>query len=189
MNTRTISRPVATHSVPPPAHAPRRSKWFVALLAAAAAIGIYLGTQFSGFHFGTGDGSGQGFRSPISADGPAGENGPRPMKKDSVDPADREMSENASLSSGEGAADVLEVVIDGNRFEVRNSGGQHDQFVPTTLAEIASRAERTRGNRDGVKVRVYRRGPALPSAEAELQQRLDEVVDSHTVQLMDGRLE
>jgi hypothetical protein len=160
----------------------RRPKLIAGVVAVAAALGVYLGMQWP-FDFGAGGGGGLGLGgksgSGDAANSKAGDPDAAPAKEGP-----------ATYSTGySGTADVLEVVIDGSGYALRERNEGKDVYAPITLAEAVRRAEESRGNRDGVRVRIYRRGSALPTAEEDLQRTLEQAVGEKAVQMMPGQLD
>jgi hypothetical protein len=148
-------------------------------VAVIAAAGIWLGMRLSDLNFGAGGGTGIGL---------SGYSRPGDVPRDSSLP--EPPKEGAKGGRGATRGDVLEVVIDGRDYALRQSGDVKDEYVPTSLNEVVAMAKESPGNRDGVRVRVYRRGTALPSAEEALQRALQDAgLGESTVQMMEGQLD
>ena len=129
---------------------------------AAAALGIYLGSKLGGFGIGGGGsggiGTGQDGKVSVSAD-PNSENRPDP-------PAEKPDPKPSTVTVDQ----PLDVIVDGSGYALRQDAGD----VPTTLPQVVALVKDVRGGRDGIRVRVFRRGNALPSAETALDEALRE---------------
>jgi hypothetical protein len=157
----------------------KRSRLIAGAVAVIAAAGVWLGMRLSDLNFGAGGGTGIGL---------SGYSRPGDVPRDSSLP--NAPKEGSKDGRGARRGDVLEVVIDGREYSLRQSGDVKDEYVPASLSEVITLAKETPGNRDGVRVRVYRKGSALPSAEEALQRALQDAgLGESAVQMMDGQLE
>ena len=129
-------------------------------VVAAAAVGIYLGTKFQGWGVGDGGGGGIGTAPPgdvvVSTEG---NNGKRPPR-------------SKSGSSGSAPA-ALDVIIDGDGYQLRQGPGKKD-VADATLAEILRLLKDSPPDNDCVRMRIFRRSSALPTAEIRIQDALQE---------------
>ncbi|MBW3540690.1 MAG: hypothetical protein KY476_10500 [Planctomycetes bacterium] len=128
-------------------------------VAAGGIVGLLLiagGLLFNGFGLGGGGGDGEG-----TGDG------------STPDEVRASMEEDPPLRPAEvdPAPPVVEVLIDGDGYLLEQPG-QTPEWRPATLDEIVLRAKDAEGNTLGVRVRIRRRGSALPDAEEALTQGL-----------------
>ena len=68
--------------------------------------------------------------------------------------------------------DVLNVVIDGRDYAVRQVIDGEERLHPMSLPEIVELAQAAPGNNEGIRVRVLRRESSRPTAEQALEQAL-----------------
>ena len=68
--------------------------------------------------------------------------------------------------------DVLHVLIDGWQYSVREKVHGRLEYRPASLDQIVKLAEKMKGDEDGIRVRISRRGTSRATAEMALQDRL-----------------
>ena len=68
--------------------------------------------------------------------------------------------------------DVLHVLIDGWQYSVREKVHGRLEYRPASLDQIVHLAENMKGDEDGIRVRISRRGNSRATAEMALQDRL-----------------
>lgn len=142
----------------------------------AAAVGIYLGTKFSGFGLGGGGANGIGSGNPEDLVVSTEKTSSRRPVRDASPP---NIPENKPSPAGEtkpkslGAVTSLDVVIDGDGYLLRKGPSENDT-KEASLDEILGLVRSFPPDKEGVRVRVFRKGTALPSAENRLQAALKE---------------
>jgi hypothetical protein len=68
--------------------------------------------------------------------------------------------------------EVLHVLIDGWQYSVREKIHGRLEYRPASLDQIVKLAEKMKGDEDGIRVRISRRGTSRATAEMALQDRL-----------------
>ncbi len=130
------------------------------VVAGVLGVGLWLGSKLGGLGLGTGGGAGVGIGTP-SANSP---------QASTTDPAAAEPGESGASPASEPA--TLDIVIDGEGYTYRQRINGKDATVPVPLEQIVELAKQRKGDREGVRVRIQRRGNALPSAEERLAEAL-----------------
>ncbi|HVW01467.1 MAG TPA: hypothetical protein VHB77_14040 [Planctomycetaceae bacterium] len=118
-------------------------------------------------------GSGFGIGSPGNPS-PSQENAKSdesPRKPDSSNPTEPEEYPGAKPLVPD-SPDVLHVLIDGWQYSVREKVHGRLEYRPASLDQIVHLAEKMKGDEDGIRVRISRRGTARATAEMALQDRL-----------------
>jgi len=150
------------------------------VVAGVLGVGLWLGTKLDGLGLGTGGGSGVGLNK-TPADAPR-DTSHSPVSTDAVPDEN-----NAGLPID---APTLDIVIDGDTFAYRRRVNGKDEVAPATLDQVVELAKQRKGDREGIRVRIQRRGNALPSAEKQLADALREAdVPDTAVVTLKGLLE
>ncbi len=83
--------------------------------------------------------------------------------------------------------DVLDVRVEDRRYSLRRVVDGKDVYEPATLDQIIELARETKGNDQGIRVRINRRPSARVVAWMTLQQELIKAgLSEHSVQLQEG---
>ncbi len=151
--------------------------------AGAVVVGILLFLVFRGFGSGGTGQSGSSESSGQSADtddallkqSPDGSTSPDPgsdsrdtQSRGLADPEDDLTPDERNALSSQ----VLTVLIDERQYMIQIASTPTPLFRPTTLTRIATLADRTEGDSNGIRVRILRRETSRPSAENELREVL-----------------
>jgi len=138
---------------------------FGASLVAAAAFGVYLAGKLPGWGLGSGsgNGSGNGSISDTRIDGT-----PDGQTQMPVPPANQKTVPAEAVELTEPKA--LELVVDGAGYALKSDSSENR--TPITLDQIPPLLTRRTGDDEGVRVRIFRRENALPSAEEKLDTAL-----------------
>ncbi len=154
--------------------------------AGAVVVGILLFLVFRGFGSGGTGQSGSSESSGQSADtddalleqSPDGSTSPDPgsdsrdtQSRGLADPEDDLTPDERNALSSQ----VLTVLIDERQYMIQIASTPTPLFRPTTLTRIATLADRTEGDSNGIRVRILRRETSRPSAENELRDVLKTV--------------
>jgi hypothetical protein len=165
-----------------------RRKALTAGAAGILALGVWLGTLFDGFGFGTGFGLGQ------SGDG-VGQSGDGDGQGDSASEVSTEgvsadlgnpstiRAANTGTSTAVPAGQTLDVLITGDGYELAKDPAveagtltpplsQH--FEPAMLDDVVARAQATTGNASGIRVVVYRHKSATVGLQGTLEHALQD---------------
>lgn len=142
----------------------------------AAAVGIYLGTKLPGFGLGGGGANGLGSGSPedlvVSTEKTSGKRTPREASPPAI-PEHKPSPAGETKPKSLGALSALDIVIDGDGYQLRKGPSETDT-KDVSIDEILALVRTFPPDKEGVRVRVFRRGTALPSAENRLQTALKE---------------
>ncbi|MCC7422580.1 MAG: hypothetical protein IT428_20050 [Planctomycetaceae bacterium] len=138
----------------------------------AAAVGLYLGTKLPGFGLGGGKGTGSG--SPedlvVSTEKTTGKRTVREASPPTI-PENKPSPAGETKPKSLAAVTSLDVVIDGDGYQLRKGPSESDT-KDASLDEILGLVRNFPPDKEGVRVRVFRKGTALPSAENRLQAAL-----------------
>ena len=139
------------------------------LLIGVAIVASLLSGLFSGFG---GQGSGNG-PTVVVLNGGNSMNIPDTAQSKPVDQHPEPKEEPASPPES-ADADVVNLLIDGRSYFIRQSVDGKRAYRPIELPELVNLAKAARGNEDGIRVRVSRRESSRASAENLLQEKLME---------------
>lgn len=154
--------------------------------AGAVVVGILLFLVFRGFGSG---GTGQSGSSESSGQAADTDNALLEQSPDgstSSDPgSDSRDTQSRGLADPEDdltpdernalSSQVLTVLIDERQYMIQIASTPTPLFRPTTLTRIATLADQTEGDSNGIRVRILRRETSRPSAENELREVLKTV--------------
>lgn len=144
-----------------------------------AALAFYLGTQWKGFGPG---GTGTGFGTTATGTG-------EEVAPTTPDLAGDEAVSVATEGSGVEAPQILTVVMSGRDYSISTTGDLKTATV-ADLSEVAHAALTATGDKQGIRVRVYRKKDATVGILDDLKRKLDQVgIPSQAVQFMDTPLE
>lgn len=124
-------------------------------------LGILIGTM-TDFFRGLGPGGGAQVSLENSS---SSKSGPRSDKDD----APHDSTTDGSMAA---AGDVLHVIVDDQHYALREMVDGQSQYRPIDLAELIELAKETKGNADGIRVRIASRESARYTAEARLHDEL-----------------
>lgn len=137
----------------------------------AAAVGIYLGTKIPGFGLGGGGESGLGAPKGdvvVSTEKVRGERKPPESSPPAVP------STAKTTSNGEPKPSALDVMIDGDGYQLRRGPGENE-YRDATLDEILELVREFPKDSQGIRIRIDRRlDTSLPSAEIRIKKALKE---------------
>lgn len=130
-----------------------------------AAIAFYLGTQFKGPGLG-GSGSGEG--SPASG-GAAGSS----TTEGSELAGDEAVMAVSATPPPEVQSPRVAVVISGNEYLLSTAGNEKDAIL-SSLEEVIQAVQAATGDRDGIRIRIFRTKDATAGAKDDLLAKLAE---------------
>ena len=139
------------------------------IIIAAMIAGAMLSDYFNFRGFGLGDGDGARAMLPLNSQQTDDSSSDDERRQVSAElPDERAARSGPPLQPGE----VLNVVIDGRDYAVRQVIDGEERLHPLSLAEVVELAKAAPGNNEGIKVRVLRRESSRPTAEQALEQAL-----------------
>lgn len=142
--------------------------------AGVLAVGVILGAILMKFlpnlNFGLGGGAGSG----TQVVGPSGEGtAPEVNSPAAVDSPTADIPEPGDPPRPRSASgDVVHIMVDERDFLYEAAGGAVPTYQPIALEKLVEMARIAKGNEDGVRVSISRRGSARAKAEIELRDRL-----------------
>ncbi len=155
------------------------------VLIGVAALAFYIGTQFKGPGLG-GSGSGDGGPTPEGAASPSTSNQP-------IAPESELVGDAAVVSSTEAPATpeapLVAVVISGSEYWLSTTGDETKTDL-APLVDVARAALLATGDRQGIRVRIFRKKDATAGAMLDLSSKLDDAgIPSESIQVIKDFLE
>lgn len=133
------------------------------------ALGLYLGGFLKGF--GLGDHSPGTANTPSTQVSDEGPNTPvRTKVASQTTTGDEDVDLGSPVRPGTQMPkpETVDVIIDGDSYHFRNPQTYAIESKPVSAEEVLAKVRTATGNSDGIRVKIYRKASALPSAEARL---------------------
>ena len=145
-----------------------------------AALAFYLGMQFKGLGPG-GSGSGDGSPTPAQTTGDSTQTPTDLVGNEAIQVT---TSAHPTATVPTPSSPLVAVVISGDKYLLSTTGDE-TQATPAELAEVVRAALSAAGDRQGIRVRVFRKKDATTGAQFDLSTKLgDAGVPSEEIQVM-----
>lgn len=144
------------------------------IVAAGVVIGALVAKYLPDFNFGAGAGSGPATQAVSKSDEQTtvSETKPAPAATVETKSATAETTVNDEGTEPSAPVEAISVLIDGKNYLLRNGSEGQSEFQPATLGEVIKAASATKGEANGIRVRVAEKSSSKETAEQALRESL-----------------